>query len=565
MPPAEMGGVVMPNGERGEVALRASTSVVVMGLLAVLFIASTFGAMAWQRRTSLLHDRQVNNERLADTLAEHSSGLFRQSALILSLVSERLDREKGIAPHGSGFNAFLASVLRQTPMVTAIRVVAPDGSHLHSHPERPPEGGAVADHDFIRVHQQSVSGLFLGKPIVSRVNGQWVLPISQAHRDANGRLVAVVAVMIHLDRLNALFESIRHKPNGTIALFRTDGSLLGRGPADHSLLGRDFSQGPLFRDHLPVAATGSYTSVVATDGKLRQASYRRLGDIPAVVSVSSLHDDVMAEWRDYATTLAVIAVPLILAAAAITWALHRQLVEREHFERLLARRTADLELANAELRYMAEIAAHHLQEPLRTVLSYAQLLVRKVTGGGELEEYLGFIRSGVERMRGQLDALQRYLGVEQCRPHQLVSLSRILDETIEVLEPRLGAAGTSIQAGRLPSIMGDRQHLAGLFHHMVTAIVQRRRPDTRQTIAIDARRDGDMWHLTLRADNTDIDFGESETSFPLLGAGSPTDQGDTSTVSLALCRRIVQMHGGRLSAETTGDGETRLHVLLPVE
>ncbi len=557
----------MPNGRSKGVALRASTSVVVMGALAVLFIVATFSSMAWQRRSDLMRDRQANTERLADTLAEHTSGIFRQAALVLSLVGERLDREWGIGPLDPAFGGFLSSTLRQAPQLASIRVVAPDGSFLHSYPERPPGGLTVADRDYVQVHRHQNVGLFIGKPTISRVNGLPVLPVSQAHRDPDGRLEAVVAVTIHLDQLNTLFDSVRHKPNGTIALFGTDGTLLGRGPADESMIGKDFSQGPLFRDHLAAAPTGSYASVVATDGRLRQASYRRLSNLPAVISVSTLYDDTMAEWRDYATTLAIIALPLTLAAAAITWALYRQLVERERFERLLARRTTDLELANEELRHMAEISAHHLQEPLRTVLSYAQLLVRKAAGGegGDLGEYLGFIRSGIERMRAQLDALQRYLGVAQCSPYQPVSLSGIAAETVSLLEPRLKAAGAVIKAGELPEIMGDRQHLAGLFHHMVSAILARRRPDARQTIGMSAERDDDMWHLTVSADNTDIDFGESETSFPLMSPGSTPGKDGNPTLSLALCRKITQMHGGRLWAETTGEGQTRLHVLLPAE
>lgn len=560
----------MPNDVGRPLNLRASATVVVMGLLVALFIIATFSAMAWQRQRDLLHDRQSSNERLADTLAEHVDGIFGQSALVLSMMGERLEREHSASPHPAHdgtFRTFLAAVLKQAPMVAAARVITPDGAYLHSHPELPPQGVGVGDRDYVQAHLRGEVGLFVGKPIVSRVNGRLVLPVSLAQRNSQGRLDAILAVMIQLDDINALFESIRQKPNGTIALFGAEGTLLARGPMDNDLIGKDFSQGPLFREHIPKAATGSYTNVVATDGKLRQASYRRLGDYPAVVSISTLHDDTMAQWRSYVATLALIALPLLLATTAITWALHRQLVERERFERLLARRTSDLELANEELRHMAEISAHHLQEPLRTILSYAQLLVRKA-GTGEtagLEEYLGFIRSGTDRMKAQLDALQRYLGVGQCRPLQPVPLQRLLDETIDLLAPRLEAAGTTITSGSLPEIMGDRQHLAGLFHHMISAILERRRPEQSQTIGVSAARDGDMWHLIVSSDNTAADFGDGETSFPLLGAGSSGDKGRGPTLSLALCRKIAQLHGGRLWAETTGDGESRLHVMLPAE
>lgn len=555
----------MPLAKEGSPPLRISTAIVLMGVLAVLFIVATFASMAWQRRDGLLHDSQSGNERLADTLAEHMSGVFHQSSLVLAMVGERLDREAGVAPHDPAFRHFLGAVTQQAPLVTAIRVVTPGGRYLHSYPERPPTDVLVADRDYIQVHLQGDTGLFIGQPIVSRVNGERVLPVSRAHRAPDGRLVAVVAVMIRLSQIDTLFESIRHKPNGTVALFSTGGVMLGRGPADPSLMGRDFSQGILFKRYLPEAPMGSYTAVVATDGKMRQASYRRLSAYPVVVSVSTLFDDTMAEWHRDGRKLALIALPLILATAAITWALRRQTLAREHSERLLARRTADLELANDELRYMAEISAHHLQEPLRTVVSYAQLLVRSA---GDVEnpqqiEYLEFIRKGIGRMKEQLDALQRYLGVNECRPHQPVPLSKALAGTAALLEPRLTAQEARIVTGDLPAIMGDPQHLSGLFHHLVSALLERRRPGARQTIRFDAERDGVNWHLTVTADNTDIDFGDGETSFPLLQSGTAHEGCRSSTLSLALCRKIVQMHGGNMRAETTGDGHSRLHLLLP--
>ena len=169
-------------------------------------------------------------------------------------------------------------------------------------------------------------------------------------------------------------------------------------------------------------------------------------------------------------------------------------------------------------------------------------------------------------MKTQLTALQRYLGVEHCRPHQPVPLTRVLAESIELLAPRLTTAGTEIRAPELPVIMGDRQHLSGLFHHMLSAMIERKRPGVPQIIALDARRDDGVWHLTVTADNTDADFGDGMTDFPLMAPGSPAGSTEAAqAVSLALCRRIVQIHGGRLWAETTADGSARLHVLLPVE
>lgn len=554
----------MPNVIGKGRRLRASTSVMLTGLTAVLFILITFAAMAWQRREDLLRDQVLTNGRIAETLAEHVTGLFRQSDLLLSMVSERLERERNLAPRDPAFRDFLSVMLNKAPLVAAVRVAAPDGSYLHSYPDQAPDGIVIADRDYILAHLNGEIGLFVGKPVISRVNGLWVLPLSRAHRAPDGRLKAITTIVIRLDRLNGLFDAIRTRPNGTVALFGKDGTMLARGPMDVAMMGRNFSSGPLFRE-LAASPAGDYTDVVTTDRQLRQVSYRPAEHFPVLVGVTSLFSDTLSVWHTYVRMLASIGVPLILAAAAITWVLHRQVRERERAERLLARRSADLELANEEIRYMAEISAHHLQEPLRTVMSYSQLLVRKarVAGEDELKHYLSFITGGIERMRHQLGALQRYLGMDQCRPHEDVSLSQILAEALAGLRPLLIEAGTVLKTPPLPEIRGDRQQLTGLFHHLISAILGRRTPERRQTIDIAMSRDGESWHLCVTADHTDIDFGEEETSFPLLEPGSAANRGGGPTLSLALCRKITRLHGGRMWAETDANGLTRLHVLLP--
>lgn len=554
----------MPNAIGKPRRLRASTSVMLSGLAAVLFILSTFAAMAWQRREDLLRDQILTNGRIADTLAEHVTGLFRQSDLVLSMVSERLDRERNLSPRDPAFRDFLGVMLHNAPLVAAVRVVAPDGSYLHSYPDHAPDGIVVADRDYVRAHRDGQVGLFVGTPIISRVNGLWVLPLSRAHRAPTGELKAITAILIHLDRLNSLFDSIRTRPNGTVALFGRDGTMLARGPMDAAMMGRNYSSGPLFRQ-MAQSPAGDYTDVVTTDRQLRQVSYRPTEHFPVLVGVTSLFSDTLSVWHAYLGVLASIGVPLSIAAAAITWVLHRQVRERERAERLLARRSADLELANEEIRYMAEISAHHLQEPLRTVMSYSQLLVRKarIAGEDELKHYLGFITGGIDRMRHQLGALQRYLGMDQCRPHEDVSLSQILAEALAGLRPLLIEAGAVIKTPPLPEIRGDRQQLTGLFHHLISAILGRRTPERRQTIDITMSLEEDSWHLCVTTDHTDIDFGEEETSFPLLDPGSAANRGGGPTLSLALCRKITHLHGGRMWAETDADGLTRLHVLLP--
>lgn len=546
--------------------IKESVAVVMFGAMVVLFIAATFGYMAWTRHDTLIDDHRLENERLAESLAQNATGTLRQASIVLDILNERLDREGILRPFDPRFDSFLATLIRQVPVMAAIRVINPDGSYRHSFPEHPAATVRVADRDYVQAHQSGFSGLFIGAPIISRVNGEWVLPMSIGRHDRDGHLSAVLAVMVRLDQLNAVYDRLRPRPNGAIGLFRTDGLLLARGPFDAELIGRNFANGPLFRTQLPQGPRGSYLQVVATDNTLRLASYQALDEFSVVVSVASAYDDVLAIWHGHARLLAAIAIPLALAVIAVTIGLYRQLRQREHFEGLLARRSADLELANEELRQVAQISAHHLQEPLRTILSYAQLLVRRTTTPDPTEsEYLDFIRAGTERMKGQLQALQRYLAVERKADLTRVALGRVLTDTIERLRPEIEAAGAAVHVGPLPEIRGDVQQLASLCHHLLLALLALRLPAARQTIEVSAVRTQDGWQMRWTANNTAPPVSDGEIAFPMMEPGNGNGNGhpDAPTLGLALCRKIVHLHGGRMWADTQVDGVARLVLDLP--
>ncbi|OAN55978.1 hypothetical protein A6A04_10480 [Paramagnetospirillum marisnigri] len=542
--------------------IRASTRILMFGVAVITFILATFSYIAHDRREHLLERQRLENDRLADTLVLQAGGTLNQAKMVLSTISDRLHRDRAIPAFDPIFASDLGRLIGEVPMLAGVRVLTPDGRYLHSYPERPDPTVSVGDRDYVSVHRTPGSGIFLGQAIVSRVSNTWVLPISIAHRDPAGKLLAVVAAMVRLEQMNALFDSVRSRPNGAIGLFRADGRLLARGPFDSSLMEKSFANGPLFKTYLPQAPKGSYTQVVATDNKLRLASYRLIEGFPAVVSVSSAHDDVVALWQADALRLLMIALPLALATAWATWLLRRQLLEREAMEHLLARHSSDLELANEELRQVAEVSAHHLQEPLRTVLSYSQLLIRRVAAGADtdMQEYVAFIRSGTFRMKRQLEALQRYLalGLHTRFEPTRVPMASLMHEAMENLQRPSEAAADSVTLPTLPVVTGDRQQLASLCHHLLCVAESQE-----QTIHLDVASEGDMWHFTLPLSQGSPLLHQGAT-FALFGAGSDFATAGGRPLSLALCRKIVHLHGGRMWTEALAAGGMLLHFTLPM-
>ncbi|CAA7627251.1 Signal transduction histidine kinase [Candidatus Terasakiella magnetica] len=548
--------------------IRMSTAVLLFGAAVIAFIIATFSAIAWTQWTEMHAERRLENERLADTLAQHASSTLRQANMALSTVTERLNREGTIPAFDPEFDRFLAEMMRETPVLAAIRILTPEGHYRHSHPEHPNPDISVGDRDYLTIHRTPHSDLFVGRPVVSRVNGEWVLPLSLARRDDQGALVDVVAAMVRLNHLNTLFDSVRSRPNGAISLFRTDGVMLARGPFDPQMVGKDFAVGPLFKTYLPSNRRGSYLQVVATDGRKRHASYRTLDSFPVLVSVSSAYDDVVDKWQAGAALLIAIGLPLSSAATWATWVIRRQLREREAVERLLARHSADLELANEELHQVAEITAHHLQEPLRTILSYAQLLIRRSDADldPETQDYIAFIRSGTDRMKGQLDSLQRYLAVERRGESDLtrVCLGTIMADVADHLSQHYPAPGIQIEFTPLPDVIGDRGQLASLCHHLIEAVTPPAASTTPQRVEITAEQDGPVWNFTLSAENAALGPASDCGAFPMFGAGSGRDSHGGRTLSLALCRKIIHLHGGRMWTQSMVGGRTVLHFTLPI-
>ena len=127
------------------------------------------------------------------------------------------------------------------------------------------------------------------------------------------------------------------------------------------------------------------------------------------------------------------------------------------------------------------------------------------------------------------------------------------------------AAGAAVHVGPLPEIRGDVQQLASLCHHLLLALLALRLPAARQTIEVSAVRTQDGWQMRWTANNTAPPVSDGEIAFPMMEPGNGNGNGhpDAPTLGLALCRKIVHLHGGRMWADTQVDGVARLVLDLP--
>ena len=224
--------------------------------------------------------------------------------------------------------------------------------------------------------------------------------------------------------------------------------------------------------------------------------------------------------------------------------LARRVHELEEARRQLAAHSASLEMANQDITHVALLSTHHLREPLRTILSYSQLLVRWHESGDEREiadGYLFFLKSGIGRMQAQLKALSEYLGLRE-RDVQFAPVE--LGPVLAMAAERIGSA-ISLTHGALPSVMGEEAMLADLFSDLLVYVLRHRQPGDTCVVTVSAVPREGYWDIRLADNGRPFEDRDPERIFNLL---VHADDGNMIT-GLAPARLMAFLMGGSLRAE----------------
>jgi PAS domain S-box-containing protein len=226
----------------------------------------------------------------------------------------------------------------------------------------------------------------------------------------------------------------------------------------------------------------------------------------------------------------------------------------------LARANAELARANAELERFAQVASHDLQEPLRTVSSFVQLLAKRY--GGNLDEngrrYVAYAVDGAERMRALINALLAYSLVErQEAPIDAeVALARVLPRVLADLHAAVTTCRAEITHDELPVIAGHEGQLAQLLLNLVSNAIKYRRGEAPR-IHLGAVEEPDHWRLSVADNGIGIEPRYFDRIFVVFQRLHTREAYEGTGVGLAICKRIVERHGGRIWVESRpGQGTT---------
>jgi light-regulated signal transduction histidine kinase (bacteriophytochrome) len=228
-------------------------------------------------------------------------------------------------------------------------------------------------------------------------------------------------------------------------------------------------------------------------------------------------------------------------------------VELRNLEQQLACAKESLRQREEELQQFAWLAGHDLQEPLRTMQAYAQLLQRNWPGALDEAnaERFHFLQDAVRRMRTLIEDLVKWSRVNATGQNydETVDTFGLAHFAIAALKPVLEESGGAIACDPLPTVRGNLPQMAQLFNSLLDNAVKFRKKDEPARISVSATRREDQWEFTVTDNGMGIDPAYHQRIFEPFKRLHGREYAGTG-LGLALCKRIVEAHGGRIGVES---------------
>jgi len=220
---------------------------------------------------------------------------------------------------------------------------------------------------------------------------------------------------------------------------------------------------------------------------------------------------------------------------------------------------------HAELERFAYAASHDLQEPLRNITGFLQLLAKRSAGvlDEDGREFVEFARSGGERLQRLVNDLLAYASAgADGKAFVRTDCNRVLDEVLLALGPAREESEAKISCGKLPVVTGHPVLLGQLFQNLLTNAMKFRRA-ARPRIAISAERQADAWLFAVQDNGIGMPQEQAEKAFDIFQRLHTDSEYRGTGIGLAVCRKIVRRHGGQIWAESEPDRGSTFYFTIP--
>ncbi len=579
-----------------KMGLAAIVAAVVLGMWAVI------GDSLYFSREAVLADMKSDAANLALAFDDELTHSLDAVAGTMDAVANRM-RAKG-----SDMNIHAWS--RELPIVTGPiiegGIIAPNGMLVSSTKAPDLKPIDMSDREHFRIQLDGkYKGLFIGKPVNSRIYNQMVIPISERVETKDGRLAGVLVFLVSPAKLTMLSQSINLGESGMISLVGMDSIIRVRfskqSPEGLDGIGQSIARGRgLGFD--PENSQGSYIARGTVDHITRLFSYRQVATYPMVVIVGLGYDEGLASWWIQAETLSALGAAGTLLLGGLALYLMREIGLRalrdlelaDEHRRLQA---ANIELADEHIRLQTTNAeliesqtraedanrakshflanmSHELRTPLNAILGFSQIIKDEVMGPIGKPVYADYAKDIHGAGDHLLKLINRVLDMAKIEAGKIELSDDVLDPAeivrASMMEVRGQAAGKGLALSAdipsgTPFIRGDELRLSEVLINLLSNAVKfTEAGHIRVSAAFDATRG-----FSFTVADTGIGMSPSEIKEALEPFGqvdnafSRKHQG--TGLGLPLAQRLIELHGGRLAIASVKGSGTTISVYLPLD
>jgi PAS domain S-box-containing protein len=230
----------------------------------------------------------------------------------------------------------------------------------------------------------------------------------------------------------------------------------------------------------------------------------------------------------------------------------RDISDRKRAEEALAKQAEALARSNVELERFAYVASHDLQEPMRTVRSFAQLLQRRFADKltDDAAEFLKYVTDGVQRMQGLINDLLTYSRVtSQGHAFAATDCNQVLQSVLQSLTATIDAQKAKVTADALPTVIADATQIGQLLQNLIANAVKFR-GERAPRIHVSARHDQAEWVFSVADNGIGVAPQYFERIFIIFQRLHTIEEYGGTGIGLAICKKIVERHGGRIWVES---------------
>ncbi len=243
------------------------------------------------------------------------------------------------------------------------------------------------------------------------------------------------------------------------------------------------------------------------------------------------------------------------------------ITDRKLAEQEMQRMLKELARSNEELGQFAYVASHDLQEPLRMVASFTQLLARRYRGqlDDDADEFIRYAVDGVTRMQNLINDLLAYSRVgTRGNPMTAVDTNLVMSRALANLGTAIEESGATIHCGELPALHADMTQMDQLFQNLVGNAIKYRGEGTPE-VRISAAPEGASWHFTVSDNGIGIDPAYAERIFVIFQRLHGKEEYEGTGIGLAVCKKIVERHGGQIWVESQPGNGSTFHFTIPAQ